>query len=169
MRVRRDPPSSKLIALIRNPIDSARSQYVGNIVHGSEYLAALETSRMEEDRLCEVNGRITNDPNFHSADHVHYSYKARGVYADQINRWHAVFPKDQLLILPSEDLYRRPSEAMSKVSAFLGIESYESHRYRTFNAGPPSSDNARARAFLTDYFRPHNRDLEDLLRTSLPW
>ena len=46
-----------------------------------------------------------------SENFQHYSYVARGIYVEQLRAYHALFPKDQLLILKAEDYFDNPALA----------------------------------------------------------
>ena len=45
----------------------------------------------------------------------------RGLYADQFASWLQLFPKANLLVITSDELYKQPSDATSKVLTFLGL------------------------------------------------
>ena len=57
--------------------------------------------------------------------HRHHSYFARGLYADQLERWLAHFSREQLLVLPVEDLAARRAETLRNVLDFLGVRPLE--------------------------------------------
>jgi hypothetical protein len=48
-----------------------------------------------------------------------------GLYADQIERYHKLFPSEQILALRFEDLKNNPQEVYGRLCAFLEIEFYE--------------------------------------------
>ena len=49
------------------------------------------------------------------------SYLARGRYAEQLERWLEVFPEEQLLVIPTEDLTQRPRETFARSSSTCGL------------------------------------------------
>ena len=51
-----------------------------------------------------------------------FSYRARGDYAEQLERWLSVFDRDQLLLVRSEDLFRDPAVTLDRVERFVGLE-----------------------------------------------
>ena len=53
--------------------------------------------------------------------HREFSYVERGFYAEQVERLLGLFPQAQLLFLTSENLRRRPAEALAEVRRFLGL------------------------------------------------
>jgi hypothetical protein len=52
----------------------------------------------------------------------HYSYRKRGLYAEQLERWMSVFPREQFLIIKSEDLYTDPERVVRRTLAYLGLQ-----------------------------------------------
>ena len=50
------------------------------------------------------------DPRAFSRDWWDHTYAARGLYAEQLERWLAVFPRDQLLVVTTDELGERPAE-----------------------------------------------------------
>jgi len=50
-----------------------------------------------------------------------FSYVERGYYGRQLARALDLFPRDQLLLLNSDELRREPARTMQSVCAFLGI------------------------------------------------
>ena len=97
------------------------------------------------------------------------SYVAHGRYAEQLERWLRFFPREQLLILTSDDLLGDPAETMTAVAAFLGIPTWQAETYplRPLNEYEPMAQEIRDRLART--FEPHNRRLEELLGRKLPW
>ena len=61
------------------------------------------------------------DPRYFSHAWWNHTYLARGRYAEQLERWLELFPREQLLILPSDELLgragARPRAACSSSSA----------------------------------------------------
>jgi hypothetical protein len=56
-------------------------------------------------------------PGFHRV----FSYVERGYYGRQLARVMRLFPRDQLLLIGSNDLRREPTATIRKVCEFLGI------------------------------------------------
>jgi hypothetical protein len=83
--------------------------------------------------------RLLDDPAYRSRAHRHYSYVTRGMYAEQLERWFQFFPRDQLLVLQSGDLFLQPAETMARVHTFLGLDDEPSESY-------PVAQNAIARS-----------------------
>jgi hypothetical protein len=103
------------------------------------------------------------------------SYVFRSLYHDQVQRWMAIFPADQLLIMQSEQFFEDPSSHMAKVSAFLGLVDFDfasSPRLQKLWGGGVSNAlkkpadypemNPATRALLNAFFRPWNEKLSEL-------
>src|SRR5439155_957892 len=109
-RVRELLPSVKLIVLLRNPCDRAYSHYHHEVRLGVEALPFEAAIEREGERLRGEPEKLLASDTYYSFNHQHYSYLARGVYIDQLLAWRGdLFPKEQLLILRSEDPYANPA------------------------------------------------------------
>ena len=64
--------------------------------------------------------RLARDPGYVSATHKHASYMARGNYARQLERWFDDFPREQILVIRSEDLVRANCGSFTLVAEFPG-------------------------------------------------
>src|SRR5439155_17110919 len=97
-------PDAKLIALVLTPVDRAFSQYQSEVALGREPLSFEDALAAEDERLRGEEERLRADPGYFSHAWWNYTYRARGRYAEQVERWLAAFRREQLLILPSEEL-----------------------------------------------------------------
>ena len=110
---------------------------------------------------------------YESDKHRMWSYIARGHYADQLEAYLQVYPREQLLVLRSEDLFSVPQSAVDQTTRFLGLEDMRLHHKEVRNEGTYSKSDdplsAPLRQQLTDYFRPHNTRLSELLGQDFVW
>jgi hypothetical protein len=168
-RLRQIAPKAKLIALLRNPVDRAYSHYLHERASGFETLDFAAALDAEEERLAGEEATIALDPSYVSEAHKHSSYLARGDYAPQLERWFAGFPREQMLVLRSEDLYEWPAQMTAQVAAFLGIPPMAGISFAVHNrsAGPPLAPALRAR--LKEHFAPKIARLEQLLGWHPGW
>ena len=51
-----------------------------------------------------------------------HSYLSRSRYLEQLDRYEALFPREQLLILRSEDLFSTPERIWQKLLSFLELK-----------------------------------------------
>ena len=162
-------PNVRLIAMLRNPISRAYSQYQHEVARGFENRGFEDALKMEDERLAGEEERLCADPGYYSFSHQHHSYVSRGIYVDQLRRWMALFPQDQILIVDSGDFFAQPERAYRDVLSFLGLRDHSLKRYPSLNAHryEPMSD--RARAFLEAAFEEPNLALTAFLRRQFSW
>src|SRR5437588_2435045 len=114
-------PHVKIIALLRNPVERAYSQYWIEVKAGYETLSFEEAIKTEQERIAGELEKMLQDENYYGHSFRHFSYLTRGIYVDQLQNWLRYYPKEQLLTLKSEDLYSKPAETMQKTLKFLGV------------------------------------------------
>ena len=172
-RVARIVPDIQLIVLLRNPVERAFSQYHQQCRRGYETLETFEEAiEAEPKRLAGERERIIADPHHDNFAHRHYSYLARGRYAEQLEHWFANFDRQRIHIIRSEDLYERPRRIYRRTLAFLGLDFPSDLRKarRQRNAGNYETQmDASTRAMLEEYFEPHNQRLYQLLDRDFGW
>ncbi len=167
-------PKTKLIVLLRNPVDRAYSHYRQKVIRGVETLSFEDALAQEETRTRDEGQRLAADPHYYSYNHQHYSYLARGIYVDQLERWMNYFPKEQFFIIKSEDFYATPERQLKEIFRFLGLSdgvSVQQQEYKSFNSStysrPKMEPEIRNR--LLSYFEPYNERLYTLLGRDLGW
>jgi hypothetical protein len=168
-RARSLVPDAKLVALLRDPVDRAYSQYQHEVALGREPLSFEDALAAEDDRLAGEVERLTEDPRAFSRAWWDHTYAARGRYAEQLERWLAVFPREQLLVVPTEELGERPAEIYASILAFLGAEPYELSDYPRVFDRDYEPMRPETRAALAASFAEPNRRLEALLGRELRW
>ncbi len=99
-RIREMYPNVKLIAILRNPIDRAYSQYRNAI----------------------KSGEIPKTMRFEEYDKNETSVRAQGLYSVQLARYFARFPKEQVLVLVYEDIKKDPIAFMKCIYRFLRVD-----------------------------------------------
>lgn len=155
-------PNVKLIVLLRDPVDRAYSHYQHTVRHHVQIPTFEEALEIEQRLFAERR----SDVSFYDDEMCHrHSYAIRGRYVDQLTRWYDVFPREQLLVLRSEDLYREPAEHFNIVLDFIGLEEWAPKRFATYNEGGYSQQeiSGQTRAALRSYYRPYNKRLSELL------
>lgn len=162
-------PGIKLIALLRNPIDRAYSHYQHEVSLKYEALSFEEALQREPQRLDGQREKMVADKRYDSYDYDHYSYLSRGLYVDQLQHWMKLFPKEQMLILRSEDFFAQPGRVLQEVFQFLELPAWELPNYKPYNAREYNTMDDKIRKRLFHYFEPHNRRLYDLLGRDFAW
>jgi hypothetical protein len=167
-RIKTIVPDARLIALVRNPVERAVSHYQHEVRLGHE-TRSFERALADEDVMLEREAaRLAIDTSF---EHQHHSYRARGRYAEQLDRYHHTFPRDRILILDSAELYDDPVAAVQRGYTFLGIDhDFEPSRLKAKNIGKYNQDiDPGTRRDLEDHYRPHNERLYELIGRDLGW
>jgi hypothetical protein len=62
---------------------------------------------------------------------------ARGRYVEQLARWFAVFPREQFLVLRSEDLFEDPAPTYRRVLEFLDLDPGFAPEFDVYHRGQP--------------------------------
>ena len=167
--VARTVPDARLIALVRNPVDRAFSHYKLSVRRGLEWLTFEEALEAESERLLGERERLLADDRYHSVSHQAHSYKDRGLYAEQLERWFAEFGRDGILVLKSETLFGSTVESVRAMEEFLDLQHAELGPLINKNPGPAERMDPRTRAELEVFFRPHNERLCGLLGWREAW
>ena len=168
-RVAETLPNTKLIVLLRNPVERAYSHYHLQIRNGFESLSFEEAVEREEERLDGVQERVMAGEDSFSKELHFYSYLTRGVYADQLANWLRFFPRERLLILVTEEFHRQRAETFGRVLEFLDLSPWEPKEFPNYHRAPRTHMNPATRKRLEEYFAPHNRRLYELLGQDLGW
>lgn len=93
-------PNAKILAILRNPVDRAYSQYRNTI----------------------RSGEIPKSMSFDEYSAQDDSLWRQGLYAEQLERYFTYFKKEQILIQVYEDIKKDPVAFMRRIHTFLGID-----------------------------------------------
>jgi len=166
-----------MIVLLRNPVDRAYSNW--GIQYATdrpvEFLSFEEAIEEEEKRLGEIpylSNELVSKLSFESFHRfLLSSYKRRGMYAEQLKRYYELFPKDQILIVKSEDWFNKPKQVFERIITFLELDCWIP---KTFNKTvsikskiPLMNDETRKK--LVEFFKPYNDELYRLLNRDFGW
>jgi Sulfotransferase domain len=169
-RIARDVPAVKLIAILRDPIERAYSQWQHELTRGFEHRECFEDALAAEPaRLAGEIQRMEADPNYRSPAHQHWSYMARGRYAEQLEPYLRLFPPDQVLVLRAEDLFAEPEAVYARVESFLGLQPHPPAAFECHNGYRRAPMNPDTRARLVEYFAEPNRRLAEMLGPDFSW
>ncbi|MBE9164156.1 tetratricopeptide repeat-containing sulfotransferase family protein [Tychonema sp. LEGE 06208] len=154
-------PEAKLIVLLRNPVDRAISHFYR--------LKGLNWEGRSLDRaISDEIERLNQNPEYIIGEEPG-NYLARGRYIEFIKNWLACFPREQLLILKSEDFYAKAAATVQQVLEFLDLPEYQLPEYQNANPGFYPRVNESVRCCLSDYFKPYNQELEEYLGRKFDW
>ena len=167
-------PQARLIALLRNPVNRAYSQYRHLVRAGRETRTFEEAVEAEMARLLLDEGsEQPPEGEAHAGladEEIRRGYLSRGVYVDQLVRWSRFFGREQMLVLKSEDFFERPSETLKPVLGFLGLPAWEPRAWEARNRGTYEQGmDPVTRWRLKRFFGPHNERLYEYLGTDFGW
>ncbi len=168
-RVAADLPDVRLLAILRDPVERAWSQYRHEVALGYETLSFEDALVEEEQRLAGEEDRLLRDPAATSLAHQHHSYVARGRYLEQLARWWTAFPKDRLLLVRSEDLHADPGPSFDAICDHLGIDRWHPPVWRAYNAAPATGIAPATRGRLRATFRAWNVRLAEVTGRDWGW
>ncbi len=170
-RIRQVIPETKIIILLRNPVDRAISHFFHEKKRQRETLIPEKAFQVEEERTGPEYTKMLEDPSYNSPVYKNFSYKKRGIYIDQIRRCYQEFPKEQVLVLKSEDFFLNPVKILNSVVHFLEIApDFRPQHFEKFNVGSYTDQvSPDVIGSLKDYFYPHNQRLYQYLNCDFGW
>jgi hypothetical protein len=162
-------PNAKIIAVLRDPVMRAYSHWKERRRNDMEELDFAAALAAEDTRIGDSDERLRWDPALHSYAHEQQSYARQSEYAPALERWYAHFPREQILILASEDYYADPQRTLGDAQDFLGLrgDTLGSGEVRNAAAGDELAPEVRDE--LAARFTPYNERLEKLTGESFPW
>jgi hypothetical protein len=102
-------PGVKLIAILREPVERAFSNFLHAVREGLEPLSSFrEAMEAEEERI-----QAGWSPRFH--------YKQKGYYYRQLSHYLEYFDRERLRIYLYDDFIEEPAELVADLFAFLGV------------------------------------------------
>jgi len=116
-RVAKHLPEVRLIFLFRNPVHRAYANYRFTALAGFEDRSFAEALATEEERMRQATerGRFWGEIQPHS-------YFTRGRYQEQLDAWLEYFPREQLLLMRSDELLADQAGGLAKIYRFLGVD-----------------------------------------------
>jgi len=150
-------PDARLLVVLRNPVDRAFSHWKvavtteGKIPAGTPFIKSFRGNFPRETTW----GTI----------------KARGLYAQQLEKWYNHFPKKQIRIMLYEDL-RRPLYFLRGLYKWLGIDphfippNHREHKNVNFSKTNPVFKQ-RDKEEVLDFYLPSIENLEKLIGRDL--
>ncbi|WP_293338844.1 sulfotransferase [Microcoleus sp. CAWBG58] len=158
-------PKVKLIVILRNPVERALSHYQMLVRRGTESRTFEKAIDAELQLLAGTTETSLADKNYWKD--CHYIYKS--LYAWNLKQWMNLFPREQFLILQSEEFYANPAATLSQVFNFLDLPDYQLRDYKQYNGGnyQPANDVVCQR--LREYFQQHNQELAEYVQRQFIW
>lgn len=169
-RLAKTLPDAKLLVALRDPVKRAYSQFQMSRREGEEELESFaDAVEIEDRRLDPERARVQADPRYNSWPIGCWSYLMRSRYAEQLERWLALFPREQFHFVTLEQLSADPQGALDRVHEFLGLPPRRHEQLQPLHTAAYDSLPAETRAGLREYFRPHNERLYELVGIDFGW
>lgn len=186
-RIHAVAPAVRLIAIVRDPVKRAYSawrMYRRQLAGDPLFYEKFFTSRYGAAEYAKMARRTPAElDDFCLAIRQEVEHIARGVpqelalldlglYGPQLQGYTTIFPREQLLILDSEDLRRARIKTLNRVLAHLSLEPFNWSKANLADvfvgaSGPPMP--AAAYAFLRDYYVDSNQVLTQLMNRPPAW
>lgn len=166
-RIHKLTPTAKIIILLRDPVERAISHYFHVKRWGFETLPIEQGLRQEKERLAECYAQ----GDFMKPEFRLYSYQTRGLYLEQIKYYEKLFDQEQILILNSTDLFKRPDIILKQVFSFLNIkDDYRILDLKSQNVGS-NREKVSEEVYqqLQEFFAQPNHELFAHLQKKYQW
>ena len=163
-------PNVKLIILLRNPVDRLWSCYWQRVrIKGLKmtFEATVDDDLKQNHDLYEINGSSFNEKlqNMYPMPFI-----SRGIYREKLKSYFDAFPREQLLILRSEDLRSDPGYVLNQVVEFLDLPKWNFIDFKKYNFHKDQPLMKRAtRDKLLEFYRPFNQLLYNYLGRDFGW
>jgi hypothetical protein len=167
-RMAAELPDTKFIALLRDPVERARSHHEHEVARGFETLPFEEALDREDERLAGAQAALAPRGGLHHS-HQHHAYVARGRYAEQLARLFDAVGRDRVLVVFTAELDRDTQGTVATVHRFLGLPVREVVTGRRWNVRRKPAIDPATLDRLRATFAPHDVALRDLLGRDLPW
>jgi hypothetical protein len=160
-------PAAKVIVLLRDPVARAFSHYQHN---WSRRLESRSFAQVVRDAIAQHAATPDRGWATRADAQPLLDYVARGYYALQIEALWQLYPREQVLILDSADLFDDTNAVCQQVFAFLGLEPYDVRPKKIYNRGYYREviDPATAQ-LLREHYRPHDQLLIELMGRRFRW
>ena len=156
-------PNVKLIAILRNPVDRAYSNYFLGVRHSNE-TKNFDHAIMKDIEF--LDSKIKME--FKNSDYKK-SYVAKGFYAKQLKKWFEHFEKKQIFITTTEELDNNPNIVLEQIFKFLELPNYSIKEIKRHKKSKYPKMNENVRKKLLNYFEPYNEELFELINQRFDW
>ena len=190
-RIKEHAPGAKILLILREPVSRAISQYNmiadrngtpgqlrkrGNLrgrsfeeVVAEDFELLRSTGALKEDSTIDNKAfdekYLQNLPEGHGC----FGFVARGLYAPLLRIWSSYFELgSNLMVLTLEQLKTEgPQPVMNRVFKYLNmpphtLETTTASNSRSYKAASVAGESIRTQ--LAEFYAPHNRDLDEILR-----
>ncbi|XP_002738871.1 heparan sulfate glucosamine 3-O-sulfotransferase 1-like [Saccoglossus kowalevskii] len=169
-------PDMKILVIVREPTTRAISQYVHILLNMQERNIPYDSF----EKYAVPEGYVDTN----------YKCIKRSMYINFLQRWLAIFPRDQIHIVDGDKLITNPAYELKKVETFLGLKQLITEDNFYFNKtrgfycminGPTRSCLQKSKGrkhpdvdpmvidVLHDFFRPFNKRFQEVFNLKFDW
>jgi len=180
-------PQVKIIILLRNPVKRAISDFYmrqslndptfAQTLDGVTHIDLAQVDAIAEQTYTDLKTGFSwlqcllkqqaiyeTDISLNLARNLAFSQ-----YIRYLPQWFEQFPREQILVIRSEDLFQNTPETLQQIHTFLGLAYHPLPEYRNVNRRQYSAIRPELRQQLTEFFQPYNEQLEDYLGRKFNW
>ncbi len=136
-RMRAAVPDARLIAILRDPVDRAYSNWAHMWADGLETIPDFLAACAQEERRERAGWAPI------------WRYLGSGRYGEQLRSLYRIFPPDQVHLLRYKELVDEPHEAIDEICRFLGVDTDEVPALQGHNVGTYVADTRANRLLRT--------------------
>ncbi len=162
-------PKAKLIVLLREPASRAFSHYKMEVNRGREGLDFDKAFFAEDARLEHLEKLVYHKPEEYRFANSRLTYKRHGLYYEQLQRWFSYFPKEQFLIIDSEEFFNETEKSFRKVEKFIGLDTDNTVTFDISNKGNYTVNHSQDLSSIKEFYKPHNEKLFSLIGKRFDW
>lgn len=158
-RIARDLPGTRLIVVLRDPVERAYSAHAHELARGWETEPFRRALELEPARIAGEYERLRADPGYASLRFQHNAYVTRGQYVEQLERLATQVGRDAILVVDSHDFFAEPASTWLQVERFLELPHTDRIVFEQNNGRPRSAMDGDLRAGLTEHYAPYDERL----------
>lgn len=140
-RIRSALPSLKLVVSVREPVDRTVSHYQLMRRLGVENLSLDQALDQEASRIGPDLERLTREPDYVPLDFLRFSYIARSLYAEQLQRWLQSFPLPSFHFLCFDTFRHDPDAEWGPLLEFLELDPWRPSSFHNWSTTTVANNN----------------------------
>ena len=169
-RIKKLVPNVKLIVILRNPVDRCYSLYHQYVRLGYDMGSFEEIIKKDKERLDFTMEKFQKDEaRSYNVRQDLFPLVSMGVYEGHLKNWLNIFSKEQFLFLKTEDLETDTQKTIDNIFEFLKVPEFKFESFEKQNVGEYEHMNQKTRESLEEFYKPHNKKLEELLGRRFNW
>lgn len=162
-------PNVKIVAMVRDPVERAFSAYKHEFARGFETEPLERALALEDQRIAPELDQMLRDPSYQSAVYRHQAYRARGQYAEQLQRFVDSLGQHRVHVVQSELFFTHPEQEYARLLDFLDLPAVMPASFDRYNPRPSAPLDASVAVRLRQHFQPHDAALEHFLGADPCW